>query len=505
MLRQFSVRRIIAFLTIDWLGTLGLPLLAARLRIGLGELPTWLVSFLGALGIHYRPGWTGVTSPADILLPQLFVLVAIIWPVFLLVFSVYDGRRNETLRAELRNVFFAVGASTMTLAGCLYFTYRETPRVLLLLFFLVDLILLLGTRVAWWTYRKSRNGKRQAQRNVLVVGAGPVGCNVVEQIRHFAWADLNLVGYADDDPAKQGQEFEGLPVLGTLDQIPQLVADYEIRDAVVALPLRAHERLVEVARTLQKLPVHVHVIPDLFALSFPGAALDGFGGIPVIDLGQPGIYGWRRFLKRAFDTALAAVMLLLTSPLLLIVAIMIRLESPGPAIYTQERVGENGRLFTMYKFRSMRAGADPGVHQTYVTRLIQENMSAEQINASEGNGQGTLKMEDDPRITRVGKFIRKISIDELPQFWNVLRGEMSLVGPRPPIPYEVAVYKDWHKRRLEAIPGITGLWQVKGRNQVSFDEMVRMDLEYIERQSLWLDIKILVQTPVEALLGRGAG
>jgi exopolysaccharide biosynthesis polyprenyl glycosylphosphotransferase len=259
---------------------------------------------------------------------------------------------------------------------------------------------------------------------------------------------------------------------------------------------------VETCQILQQLGVHVYVVPDLFALSFPSATLDGFGGIPVIDLGQPSIYGWRRLAKRTFDTLAVTLGLILLSPLLLIVAIAIKLDSPGPVLYKQKRIGENGFPFLMYKFRSMRVDADQSLHKEHVKRLIVENLTPEQINGAEG---GTLKMEKDPRITYVGRFIRKTSLDELPQLINVLRGEMSLVGPRPSLPYELEHYQEWHKRRLEALPGMTGLWQVKARNQVSFDEMVRMDLDYIERQSFWLDLLILLQTPRAVLSAKGAG
>ena len=227
--------------------------------------------------------------------------------------------------------------------------------------------------------------------------------------------------------------------------------------------------------------------------------MDGFGGIPVIDLGQASIQGARRLAKRTFDTLAVTIGLILLSPLLLIVAIIIKLDSPGPVFYWQSRVGENGRLFTMLKFRSMKSGNDANEHKQHIARLIKENLSVDTL------GKKSLKLENDPRITRVGKLIRKTSIDELPQLFNVLRGEMSLVGPRPPIPYEVELYQNWHKRRLEAIPGITGIWQIKGRNRVSFDEMVRMDIEYIETQSFWLDMKILFQTPIAVIAGIGAG
>jgi exopolysaccharide biosynthesis polyprenyl glycosylphosphotransferase len=275
-----------------------------------------------------------------------------------------------------------------------------------------------------------------------------------------------------------------------------------IQDALVALPLRAHERLVAICQVLQQLSVRVHVIPDLFALSFPHASLDRVGGVPVITLGQPGLDDTQRFWKRVFDTIAVSVGLVVLAPLLLAIAVMVKLDSPGPVLYKQRRIGEHGREFIMYKFRSMRADADSSIHRTYVQRLIQENVGLAQVL---GEGQTSLKMPNDPRITRLGRFIRKTSLDELPQLVNVLRGEMSLVGPRPDVPYAVEVYQDWYKRRFTCLPGMTGWWQVKGRNRVSFDEMVRMDLYYIEHTSLWLDLKILCLTPLAMISGKGAG
>jgi lipopolysaccharide/colanic/teichoic acid biosynthesis glycosyltransferase len=210
----------------------------------------------------------------------------------------------------------------------------------------------------------------------------------------------------------------------------------------------------------------------------------------------------RRVTKRVFDLIVGSLGLIVISPFLLLIAILVKLDSRGPVVYRQLRIGENGHPFMMFKFRSMRVDSDTAVHQAHVIRLIQENLTPEQLN---GGNNSSLKLENDPRVTRVGKFIRKNSIDEFLQVLNVLRGEMSLVGPRPPLPYEFEVYQEWHKRRLEALPGITGLWQVKGRNRVSFDEMVRMDLEYIEQQTFWLDLAILLRTPWAMITTRGAG
>jgi exopolysaccharide biosynthesis polyprenyl glycosylphosphotransferase len=264
----------------------------------------------------------------------------------------------------------------------------------------------------------------------------------------------------------------------------------------------AHRRLVQICHKLQELTVHVHVVPDLFALSFPSATLEGFGGVPVIDLGQPGLYGWQRLYKRVFDVISTSLIFCVIWPLMLMVALWVKLDSPGPIFYRQKRIGENGHPFYMLKFRSMRTDTDDKIHREHIARLIKENLSL--ANQPAGPTK-SLKMQNDPRVTRVGRFIRRTSIDELPQLLNVLWGEMSLVGPRPPIPYEVEMYQNWHMRRLQAIPGVTGLWQVQGRNRVSFDEMVRMDIDYIEHQSLWLDIKLLLRTPLALLNGQGAG
>jgi lipopolysaccharide/colanic/teichoic acid biosynthesis glycosyltransferase len=205
--------------------------------------------------------------------------------------------------------------------------------------------------------------------------------------------------------------------------------------------------------------------------------------------------------KRALDITGGLALLAATSPVLLIVAAMVKLTSPGPILYRQERIGQTGERFRMLKFRTMYVGADKATtHQDYVTQFIKANAAA-----SGSGSDAVFKIVDDPRVTRVGHFLRKTSLDEVPQFWNVLVGEMSLVGPRPPLPYEVEQYKGWHHRRvLDAKPGITGLWQVVGRSRTTFDDMVRLDLRYARTRSLWMDLKILFATPRAVISGKGA-
>ena len=214
--------------------------------------------------------------------------------------------------------------------------------------------------------------------------------------------------------------------------------------------------------------------------------------------------GRRPFLmiKRLIDVVGSMLGLVLCVPLFLMIAAAIRLSSKGPVFFRQLRVGRYGTPFVFLKFRSMYLDNDPHLHEQYVTRLIAGQVEPQ---SPSGNGQGVYKLTSDPRVTGVGAFLRKTSLDELPQLWNVLKGEMSLVGPRPPIPYEVEAYQIWHRRRvLEAKPGITGLWQVSGRSRVKFDDMVRLDIRYARARSIWLDIKILLRTPGSVILGDGA-
>ena len=203
-------------------------------------------------------------------------------------------------------------------------------------------------------------------------------------------------------------------------------------------------------------------------------------------------------VKRAIDIAGSLIALVLLIPVFAVIGVLVKLTSHGPVFYCQKRVGQYGTLFDFYKFRSMQVNNDAGVHREYVTKLIEGAAHVQQSN-------GMYKLVNDPRVTRVGMVLRKYSLDELPQFFNVLRGDMSLVGPRPPLPYELERYRTWHRRRvLEIKPGLTGLWQVKGRSRTTFDEMVRMDLHYARSRSLWMDLKIILQTPTAMFTGTGA-
>ncbi|PYQ02969.1 MAG: UDP-phosphate galactose phosphotransferase [Acidobacteria bacterium] len=244
--------------------------------------------------------------------------------------------------------------------------------------------------------------------------------------------------------------------------------------------------------------MRVHVYPERDGEDGPG------GGVldPIFDpeLGSHGRRGWNYDgIKRAVDLVGSLFLLVALSPLLALIAILVTLGSPGPVFFRQQRIGHMMKRFTMLKFRTMQVDADPKLHQEFVSRFIRSSGKVDEPGAT------LFKLTGDPRVTPIGRLLRKTSLDELPQLWNVLRGEMSLIGPRPPLPYELVEYKLWHRRRLvEAKPGITGLWQVAGRSRTTFDEMVRLDLRYARGRSFWTDIKILLATPAAVISGKGA-
>jgi exopolysaccharide biosynthesis polyprenyl glycosylphosphotransferase len=305
-------------------------------------------------------------------------------------------------------------------------------------------------------------------------------------IEEYHWAGLELVGYLDDDPSKHDN---GLPVLGTLDDVERVVQQYAVDDVVLALPQRAYERVNQTVARLHKLPVHVRIVPDYFSLALYRATVDDFGGIPMINLRDPALTPYQRLAKRVMDLVVGGLLTVAALPLMAVIAIAIKLGSPGPVLFRQQRAGQNGKPFEMLKFRSMIDGAD--VLQDAVCQVDEE-------------GHVIHKQADDPRVTRVGHLIRRFSLDELPQFFNVLRGDMSLVGPRPEMPWLVEKYEPWQHKRFAVPQGLTGWWQVNGRSDKLMHLHTDEDLYYIQNYSLWLDLYILLKTPWVALRGKGA-
>lgn len=324
-----------------------------------------------------------------------------------------------------------------------------------------------------------------AQR-VLLVGEGEMGTLLVDRLLENQWG-MKIVGGI----APHGQ-LEGLPRIGKLIKLPEIVREQKIDVVLIALPASRHELTSELVLRLQSLPVRIHVMPDLLNLTLSKAAVEDFFGLPLIGLREPPIGIWGRCLKRTFDIVASAGAILVASPVMLAVMAAIRIYDGGPVFFRQKRVGENGRPFDMFKFRSMIVDAE--------SRLTSLGIDREKLDRE----NPVFKLKNDPRITPVGRFLRRWSLDELPQLFNVLRGDMSLVGPRPEDAKVVARYNFFLRKRLALKPGLTGPMQVNGRGDLPMKKRMSLELAYIDHWSVWTDIKIILQTIPAVLSGKGA-
>lgn len=326
------------------------------------------------------------------------------------------------------------------------------------------------------------------ETRLLVVGSGRLGKMVMQHIAANPSLGYSIVGFLHDmnDPPS---DFGRFKMLGMLEDLDLVIRSMQVDEVIIALPAHLHEQTIKSVKLCERLGASFKLIPDLHELSLSRIDMEAIEGIPLLSIKQRSLNRWQQAITRFVDVTIALLIMTLSIPLWLCIALAIRIASPGPTIYKQTRIGLNGKPFKMYKFRSMYQNADQ-----ILANLMRYN-----------EAQGPLfKMKDDPRITPVGKFLRRTSFDEFPQLINVVKGEMSLVGPRPPLPQEVAQYENWQKGRLTIRPGLTGLWQVRGRSDLSFDEGVLMDLYYISNWSLRLYFLILLRTIPAVLRRRGA-
>src|SRR5947208_1495221 len=326
------------------------------------------------------------------------------------------------------------------------------------------------------------------ETRLLVVGSGRLSKMIMQHIVANPNLGYNIVGFLHD-MNESPSDFGRFKMLGTLDDLGMVIRSMQIDEVIIALPANLHQQSIRSVRLCEHLGTSFKLVPDLYELSISRIDMEAIEGIPLLGIRQASINTLQRFVTRTVDIVLSILILALGLPFWLCIALAIRLNSPGEVIYRQTRIGQNGRPFKVYKFRSMYKDA--------------ENVLSDLLIYNEAQGP-LFKMKDDPRITPVGKFLRRTSFDEIPQLINVIQGEMSLVGPRPPLPHEVAQYEEWQKGRLAMKPGMTGLWQVRGRSDISFDEGVLMDLYYIENWSLRLYFQILLRTIPVVLFSRGA-
>jgi len=330
------------------------------------------------------------------------------------------------------------------------------------------------------------NAKNILSKSVIIVGAGKVGCSLIKEFQTHNWLGYNVAGYVDDEMSEM---ISDVPGLGKISELRTIIEQNILIDELIITIPSERELVHRIISDFRKSPIEIKIIPDMFNLVLGTVQVGQINSLPTVSLVRTPMRGIGYIIKRMSDVLLSSMALIILSPILLLTALCIKVESKGSVIYKQQRVGKNGKVFNMFKFRSMVNDAD---------KMIDTLAKANEVDGI------AFKMKNDPRITKVGRFIRKYSIDELPQLFNVLLGNMSLIGPRPPLDIEVAQYGDWEWRRLEVLPGITGLWQVSGRSDLSFQQWVNLDIYYIENWSIALDLKILLKTIPVVLKGEGA-
>lgn len=429
-------------------------------------------------------------------LPLLPVALAI-WSLVLWTSGRYRSHRTVPLLAEATAVVRST-ATAAVLFLLVVWAFRLDERILdddrlsrtwIALFAISAVLLLLLEKLALRLTSRYVRGRGFNFRTVVLVGANEAAQAIAHSIRSHRFWGYRVAGFVADDEEVVPAELGGLPVLGRVCDIRRIL-DREIVDEVIfAIDRRDFDRFEDLFLALQEQGILTRFALNFFPHTQAKVVLEDLDGVPLITFSSAPTSALALAWKRSLDVALSAVLLILALPAVLTVALAIKVSSSGAVLFRQTRCGLNGRLFTLYKFRTMSADAEE--RQDEVAHL---NEMAGPV----------FKARNDPRVTRFGRLLRKFSLDELPQLWNVLKGDMSLVGPRPPIPAEVARYERWQRRRLAMKPGLTCLWQISGRNQVDFDRWMQLDLAYIDNWSPWLDLKILLRTVPVVLSGRGA-
>lgn len=406
------------------------------------------------------------------------------WGFILSSFWLYRSKRLASREDEFADVLRAVVFCTLILATLMLLAeWRIFPKRFLLIFAVISFVLLFAIRMFKRNLLRHFRLHGRNLRSVVVIGAGARGQKIVKLIRENPEIGYDFAGFVDD--------LQVPGTLGTLSEIQQVLAENVIDEIIICLPIKTfYDRMETIAKAAEEQGITVRIYSDLFNLKLARAVPGEIGEAPILSLYTTSVSQWQLFIKNSIDFAGGSILLILTAPLMLIIASMIKITSSGPVFFIQERVGYNKRRFKMFKFRTM------------VVDAVEQQKKLEALNEADGP---VFKIKNDPRVTSVGKILRKTSLDELPQLFNVLLGDLSLVGPRPLPERDFEKFnKLWFNRRFSVKPGITCIWQISGRSETSFDKWILQDLEYIDKWSISLDLKILFKTIPAVLRGTGA-
>jgi exopolysaccharide biosynthesis polyprenyl glycosylphosphotransferase len=424
-----------------------------------------------------------------------FLLSIPAWIVVARIYGLYDRdeeRFDHSTVDDLTGVFHLLTLGSWLLFLTTSVTALPEPSVPhLVTFWLAGVIAIFTSRSIARAFCRRQIAYLQ---NTIIVGAGEVGQQIARKLQNHPEYGINLVGFLDSHPKERHEALEHVSNLGCPSDLPDLIDLLDIERVIIAFSNDRGDESLALVRSIKDFDIQVDIVPRLFELVSPSVGVHTIEGIPLVGLAQPRLARSSKLLKRSMDIAGSLLGLIVLSPLLLAIAAAIKLDSKGPVLFTQERVGARNRTFRIYKFRTMVIDAEE--RKAEIAHL--------NMHATNGGDPRMFKVPDDPRITRVGKMLRRLSLDELPQLLNVLRSEMSLVGPRPLIAEEDRLVYDWARARLDIKPGVTGLWQVLGASDIPFEEMTKLDYLYVTNWSVWWDFKILCQTIPVVLGKRGA-
>jgi exopolysaccharide biosynthesis polyprenyl glycosylphosphotransferase len=430
---------------------------------------------------------SSAVTPPGIISSQLEILLFCLslpaWVIVAKLYGLYDydeERTDHSTADDLVGVLHLVTVGSWLLFAFAAVTHRVEPSFSRLLGFWLFAIIAItaGRAIARGIARRHL----AYVQNTIIVGAGDVGQLVAKKLRQHPEYGLNLVGFVDDQPKTRGDGLTDVAILGGLDHLPQMVRILDVERVIVAFSNDSHEEMLDLIRSLKDLDIQIDLVPRFFEVIGTNVGIHTAEGLPLIGLPALRLSRSSKFMKRTMDLVLSLAGLVLLSPLFLAVAIWIRIDSRGPVFFRQLRMGSGDKTFQILKFRTMTQDADERKHEFA------------DLNKHAGGDPRMFKIPNDPRVTRIGRVLRRFSIDELPQLWNVFRGQMSLVGPRPLILEEDLHVVDWRRQRLNLKPGITGLWQVYGRDDIGFEEMVRLDYVYVTTWSLLNDLKLILRT-----------
>jgi exopolysaccharide biosynthesis polyprenyl glycosylphosphotransferase len=482
-----------------------LEILERRRRTAVVKRRGWLVrrmllgaDVLGLLAAMLLAEWlvseSGNAGAIDAVTETVLLVASIpAWIVVAKLYGLYDKdaeRTDHSTTDDLAGVFHVITVCTWLFWAGTYLTGVAHPTAPKLVVFWVAAILLVSVGR---TAARSLSRRNIAYlQNTVIVGAGEVGQLIAYKLMQHPEYGINLVGFVDDRPKERREDLEHLALLGGIERLPTVVRLLDVERVIIAFSNDRREDTLDLLRELNELNIQVDIVPRFFDVVSPGVDLHCVEGLPLISLRAPRLSRSSNFLKRGLDLFLAGTGLLVLAPFFAFVALGIKFDSPGSVFFRQVRMGARGETFSIFKFRTMVVDAE--AQKANVARLNKH--------ARNGGDTRMFKIDNDPRVTRVGRLLRRLSLDELPQLWNVLRGEMSLVGPRPLILEEDAYVIDWAQRRLDLKPGITGVWQVLGRDGIPFEEMVKFDYLYVTSWSLGGDLRLLLRT-IPVLL-RGA-